>query len=62
VAGVVDGYGENTIVWIPMGLSDGAIWPKPQADTAYTVAIQNVGIGGQSRNFVYDVIVFDPTP
>lgn len=59
---VVNGYGENTLVWIPLGLGDGAPWPKPSADTTYTVNVQNVIIGGQSRNFVYHVIVFDPTP
>lgn len=58
---VLVGYGENTLVWIPLGVSNGGIWAKPQADTAYTVTIENVIIGGQSRSFTYDVIVFDPT-
>jgi hypothetical protein len=57
---VVNGYGENTLVWIPLGLNDGAPWPKPANDTTYTVNVQNVTIGGQSRSFTYDVIVFDP--
>ena len=59
---VVIGYGENTLVWIPLGLGSGGTWPKPQADTTYTVNVQNVIIGGQNHNFIYDVIVFDPTP
>jgi uncharacterized protein YkwD len=59
---VVNGYGENTLVWIPLGLSDSASWPKPASDITYTVSVQNVKIGGQSRTFSYDVIVFDPTP
>ena len=59
---VVDGYGENTLIWIPLGLSDGAAWPKPASDTTYTVNVQNVMIGGQNRSFTYDVIVFDPAP
>ena len=59
---VVNGYGENTLVWIPLGLSDRAPWPKPASDTTYTVNVQNVTIGGQNRNFTYDVIVVDPGP
>jgi len=59
---VVNGYGENTLVWIPLGLSDSAPWPRPSADTTYAVSVQDVIINGQSRNFVYNVIVFDPTP
>ncbi len=58
----VNGYGENTLVWIPLGLSDGASWPRPVSDITYSVSVQNVKIGGQSRTFTYDVIVFDPTP
>jgi len=58
----VNGYGENTLVWIPMGLNDGAGWPKPQADTVYVVNVQNVKINAQDRNFTYTVTVFDPIP
>ena len=58
----VNGYGENTLVWIPNGLSDGASWPRPVTDTTHTVNIQNVVIGGQSSSFTYTVTVFDPTP
>ena len=57
---VVDGFGENTLVWISLGLSDGADWPKPAADTTYTVNIQNVLVDEQARSFTYGVIVFDP--
>ncbi len=57
---VQNGFGEHTIVWIPLGLSDRASWPKPDADTTYTVTISNVVIGGQARNFTYTVTVFVP--
>jgi hypothetical protein len=57
---VINGYGENTLVWIPMGLNDGDNWPQPSADTTYHVTVSNVIIAGQSRSFSYDVIVFDP--
>ncbi len=55
-----DGYGENTLVWIPMSLTDGAYWPKPSQDKAYAVTIENVKIEGISHNFSYTVTVFDP--
>jgi hypothetical protein len=54
------GYGENTLVWVPQGVTSGGAWPKPAVDTAYTVQVHNVIIGGQSREFSYTVIVFDP--
>jgi len=59
---VVNGYGENTLVWIPNGMNGGASWPKPASDTAYTVNVHNVKINGQNRDFTYDVIIFDPAP
>ena len=55
-----DGFGENTVVWIPFGLSDGADWPQPAGDTVYQVTIQNVKVGEALRSFSYDVIIFDP--
>lgn len=61
-APAMNGFGENTLVWIPMGLNDGDQWPRPNADTVYTVQIQNVVIDQQSRDFTYEVIVFDPAP
>lgn len=60
LAPIVTGYGENTLVWIPKGLADNASWPQPSADTRYRVNITNVRIGGNYRNFSYEVIVFDP--
>ena len=57
---VQNGFGEPTIVWIPLGLSDRASWPQPDADTTYTVTISNVVIGGEARNFTYTVTVFAP--
>jgi uncharacterized protein YkwD len=61
-ANVVSGYGENTLVWIPMGLDESSSWPIPAADTTYTVSIHNVLINNQSREFTYSVIVFNPDP
>lgn len=56
---VVDGYGENTVVWTPAGAS-GDTWPRPTHDTTYTVTVQDVIVSGQNHTFTYDVIVFDP--
>ena len=57
---VADGYGENTLVWIPNGMSNSASWPKPSSDTAYRVTVSNVIVSGSRRAFTYDVTVIDP--
>ncbi len=57
---VLNGYGENTLVWIPMGLNNGNPWPQPAQDTPYTVTISNVVIDSSTHSFTYDVTVFDP--
>jgi len=57
---VHSGFGENTLVWQIQSMSCGDPWPRPSQDTTYTININNVIIGGQSRNFSYEVIVFDP--
>jgi uncharacterized protein YkwD len=55
-----NGYGENTLVWIPLGLGHSQSWPKPAKDTTYLVTISNVSIGAGTRTFTYQVTVFDP--
>ncbi len=57
---VRDGYGENTLVWLPGSYTDKSVWSRPSADTIYQVTISNVKIGGQTRSFSYYVIAFDP--
>jgi len=59
-ADVVYGYGENTLVWVPTGLSERENWSHSGGDTTYSVNIRNVVINNQTRDFAYDVIVFDP--
>lgn len=54
------GYGENTIVFRLNGMSDGAVWSNPGTDKTYKVTISGVSVGGASRSFTYNVIVFDP--
>lgn len=57
-----NGYGENTLVWVPMGLNafGTATWPFNGLDTTYRVQIGNVTIGNVATNFSYTVTVFDP--
>lgn len=59
---VADGYGENTLVWVPAGMDPNGVsrWPKPDVDTPYTVTIENVIIDGQRWRFDYTVWVMDP--
>ena len=60
VEAIKDGYGDNTLVWIPLGMADGDVWPKPLADTKYTVTVRNVVVGPVIWEFSYEVVVFDP--
>jgi hypothetical protein len=54
---VVDGYGENTLVWEPQVASEA----PPQADTWYNVSLHDVLIGQTRYRFSYVVILFDPS-
>jgi len=53
---VVNGYGENTLVWE----LDAAIPQPPGNDMAFNVTIRNVSINGSLQEFSYEVTVFDP--
>ena len=42
------GYGENTIVWVPMGLdatSQSTTFPFSGTDTVYSVTVTNIKVG-----------------
>ncbi|MFZ6743332.1 DUF4214 domain-containing protein [Undibacterium sp. JH2W] len=54
------GYGENTIVWLLQGTTDGSKASKPASDEAYEVTVSDVRISGALQTFSYKVIVFDP--
>ena len=57
------GYGENTIVWVPMGLDancECTTFPFSGTDTIYGIAVSNIMVNGASVNFSYQVTVFDP--
>jgi hypothetical protein len=57
---IENGYGENTLVWIPNGLGDGSSWPNPGSDTRYTVTVSNVVVNAVVQEFTYDVIIINP--
>jgi len=57
------GYGENTIVWVPMGLDancECTAFPFSGADTVYGITVSNIVVGGSNVSFSYHVTVFDP--
>ncbi len=53
---VVDGFGENTLVWEPSI----AAQQRPDVDLWYTIDVQGIMIGRLTHSFHYVVIVFDP--
>ncbi len=57
---VANGFGENTLVWLPGSYADGMTWAKPASDMVYEVQVSNVVIDGKARNFTYRTTVFDP--
>jgi hypothetical protein len=72
---VATGYGENTLVWRPQGITfvqkiinqdtypvSIECWPQPAKDTTYQVTVTNVKISGAPRSFAYAVTIFNPAP
>jgi hypothetical protein len=58
------GFGENTIVWVPMGLdatTEGTSFPFGGTDTVYNVTVSNVSNNGSNVTYNYNVTVFDPS-
>ena len=53
---VENGYGDNTLVFLPQGVAYGA----PAGDSTYDVTVSNVLVGGVPRSFSYSVTVFKP--
>ena len=53
---LADGFGDNTIVFLPSGFS----YAQPSADTSYSVTVSNVGGTGVPTSFTYTVTVIDP--
>lgn len=58
---VVNGYGENTLVWKMPGIDASSGHARPAADVRYRVSIANVMVAQRSRSFDYEVTVFDPS-
>ena len=58
-----NGYGDNTLVWVPDNLSTAApfvVGAAPAGDVTTSVTVGNVKTGGQVRTFTYQVTAFDP--
>jgi len=57
------GYGEDTLVWVPMGLdatTEGTTFPFNGTDTVYHVTIGDILYNGSPVQYSYNVTVFDP--
>ncbi|MGA2863055.1 MAG: CAP domain-containing protein [Verrucomicrobiota bacterium] len=57
------GYGENTLVWVPMGLdftSQDTLFPFNGADTVYSITVSNIQAGAATLDCNYTVTLFDP--
>ena len=56
------GYGENTLVWLPMGLNgtNYAPFPFSGTDTVYGVTVSNINYNGTLIHYSYNVTAFDP--
>ncbi|MCW5551869.1 MAG: CAP domain-containing protein [Verrucomicrobiae bacterium] len=55
--------GENTLVWVPMGLnaaSSDTQFPFNGVDTVYSITVTNIRVGLSTTGFSYAVTVFDP--
>ncbi len=48
-----NGYGDNTVVWVPQITSS-------TTDTKYTVTVGNVIVGGEIKSYTYNVISINP--
>ena len=53
---LMDGFGDNTIVFLPTGMS----YAKPAADTTYAISVSNIAGAGVPPNIQYTVTVIDP--
>ncbi len=57
------GFGENTLVWVPMGLdatTEGTTFPFNGTDTVYSITVGNIKYNGGTTSYSYNVTVFDP--
>jgi hypothetical protein len=49
-----NGYGDNTLVWVPTGIN-----LTSASDLTYTVTVSNIG-SASATTFTYDVVIFKP--
>ena len=59
-----NGFGENSVVWVPGDLNPNSGSPTPYAapaiDSTYVVMIDGVVINGVSQRLTYTTVLFDP--
>ncbi len=55
VVSTASGYGDNTIVWEPVGVNT-----TSATDLTYHVTVSNVTVGGQPKTYNYDVTIIKP--
>lgn len=60
VEDIRNGFGDNTFVWLPDGMSDSAAWPRPTNDSLILINLSNVKVGNETKSFTYQVTVIDP--
>ncbi len=53
---LASGYGDNTLVWRPQGVS----YAQPAGDVTYRVSITGISGGGAPASLSYEVVVIDP--
>ena len=49
-------FGDRTIVWVP-SIDVNSL----TEDTTFNISINSVGVEGEQKNYVYEVVLFDPT-
>jgi uncharacterized protein YkwD len=50
-----NGYGDNTVVWVPTGINT-----TSAADVTYHVTVNNVDVSGTIKNYTYNVVIIQP--
>lgn len=53
---ITDGFGDNTIVWVPNGIDPANV----TNDATYTITVSDVELDGQMTDYTYDVTIIDP--
>jgi hypothetical protein len=55
ISKTANGYGDNTIVWEPVGINTSS-----STDVTYNVKVNSVKVGSDTKNYEYNVIIVKP--